>query len=652
MEQEAHLVNHIKKMCNLGYGYTRVEVADLATNYAIDLGLKDRTDKPLSLQWFRSFMDRWPDIKLQRPRALSLSRAKSASKEAVDLYFNELEYILDKYDLKNKPQCIYNIDEKGISPEHSPPKVVGDAQLKSSVITSEKDKTTTIIAAGNAMGTQIPPFLVFAGQRFRQELLQGCVPGTSGDVSPSGWSNSDIFKTYLQTHFLNYVQGLTKDQPILVIFDGHKSHVSISVIDWAKANNIILLVLPAHTSHLLQPLDVGCFGPLNKIYHHSCHKFMRENHCKITKYNVGELCTNAYVKALSFDNLKASFRRTGIFPFDKSPYPPQVYLPSTVYTETDEQIQDMDSVTDEQNDIPQTPEQTDRIDSSPPMDEIQVPADSPPMDLSPDILTQVPVDAPCLGLSPDLSTQAPAYSPPMDLSPDIFHFLDDPDFDSVVDKPDKTCDGQDESMTLTNRPMDTTETDSSFFQSLEKGLLGKTLKKNNRKYLSKIVSGKAITEENIIKCVKEHCQSAKAKSTSKSVVNKKQTGKCINIKKQKNDVKQKRGVKSSCNKIKCNSSVAKPSTSGLQVVYISDSEESLFDHESQMSQSELCCVCNKFYPEKLKECGDLTIAKWGQCMYNECSHWVHLRFCCEIRVLRTHSVFYCPCHGLPCLQEE
>ena len=58
-----------------------------------------------------------------------------------------------------------------------------------------------------------------------------------------------------------------------------------------------------------------------------------------------------------------------------------------------------------------------------------------------------------------------------------------------------------------------------------------------------------------------------------------------------------------------------PGTSGLQTIYllVSDSEfeDSLYDHESQMSQSELCCVCKKIILKKLKECGDLTIAKWG-----------------------------------------
>ena len=744
-EQEAHLVEHIKKMAKLGYGYTRTEVTSLATDFAVDLDLKKKSDKPLSLQWFRSFMDRWPELKAQRPRALAMSRAKNTSEEVVNTYFTELENILTKYNLVDKPQCIYNIDEKGVSPEHNPPKVVGGADAQPPAVTSERDHTTTIIGAGNAMGTQIPPFLVFAGHRMRQELLQGCTPGTTGDVSPTGWSNSDIFKTYLEDHFINYVQGLSEEQPIIILYDGHKSHVSLGVIDWAKAHNIILFVLPAHTSHLLQPLDVGCFGPLSKILSNSCHKYMRENHCKITRYNIGELCTNAYVKALSPDNLKSSFRRTGIYPLNKAPYPSQVYLPATVYRETSEpdgHALDTNNNTDGHDDstVPQSPEQTDMNDISSPMDVTpdvtQVPietprnlsadiltqalVDSPPMDLSPDIVTQAPVDSPPMDLSPDIVTQAPVNFPPIELSPDPWRFLDDSDFDmddgdttDTIHDNDLIFDGQE---TDKDRHVDKTITDSpvlcTFFNGREQSMLNRNEPKNNRKYLSKIVSGKAITEESVIESIKEHCQSKKctekgSKNTSSKTVNKQKKGKDSieksndrqkkgkgstteksnhkqkgkgNISEKSNARQkgkgesstriaekssdgQKSGTGSSkLKKEKCvdtkqkktNHDLSpKPGPSGLQVIYISDSDdESLYDHESQMSESDLCCVCNKFYPEQLRQCGDLTIAKWGQCDYNGCLHWVHLRFCCEVRVLRTHHIFYCPCHGLPCLQEE
>ena len=47
----------------------------------------------------------------------------------------------------------------------------------------------------------------------------------------------------------------------LLIFDGHNSHLTKAVVNVAVSNNIELyeLCLPAHTSSVLQPLDVGVF---------------------------------------------------------------------------------------------------------------------------------------------------------------------------------------------------------------------------------------------------------------------------------------------------------------------------------------------------------------------------------------------------------
>ena len=51
--------------------------------------------------------------------------------------------------------------------------------------------------------------------------------------------------------------------------DGHGSHATREFIQYAEQQQIQLFALPAHTTHLLQPLDVGCFQPL-KWYHGRC----------------------------------------------------------------------------------------------------------------------------------------------------------------------------------------------------------------------------------------------------------------------------------------------------------------------------------------------------------------------------------------------
>ncbi|XP_062615613.1 uncharacterized protein LOC134277310 [Saccostrea cucullata] len=223
IDQEARLVEHIKLMANYGYGYTRSEVVDLATSLAIHLGLREK-DKPFTLNWFYSFLSRWPELKTIKARGLAMTRAKSASQENIDKYFQELEKIISKYNLQDKPYCIYNVDEKGINFQHKPPNVVSSKQSKPPGIVSENSPTLTIIGAGNALGTQIPPYLIFLGARMNPDPLQNCSEGTAGTVSASGWSNTNIFQKYLSEHFMKYVQGLTNNQPVLLMYDGHKSH--------------------------------------------------------------------------------------------------------------------------------------------------------------------------------------------------------------------------------------------------------------------------------------------------------------------------------------------------------------------------------------------------------------------------------------------
>ena len=48
----------------------------------------------------------------------------------------------------------------------------------------------------------------------------------------------------------------------MLICDGHDSHISVAFIYHCMQNDIILLLLLPHSSHLMQPLDISVFGPL------------------------------------------------------------------------------------------------------------------------------------------------------------------------------------------------------------------------------------------------------------------------------------------------------------------------------------------------------------------------------------------------------
>ena len=64
----------------------------------------------------------------------------------------------------------------------------------------------------------------------------------------------------------------------LLILDGHHSHNNLRFYEYAWDNKIILLSYPGHSTHLLQPLDVGLFPPLQ-----TAHGDVVEVHMKETR---------------------------------------------------------------------------------------------------------------------------------------------------------------------------------------------------------------------------------------------------------------------------------------------------------------------------------------------------------------------------------
>jgi hypothetical protein len=75
---------------------------------------------------------------------------------------------------------------------------------------------------------------------------------------------------------------------------------------------------------------------------------------------------------------------------------------------------------------------------------------------------------------------------------------------------------------------------------------------------------------------------------------------------------------------------------------VSDSESSDSERESQIDESDKCCVCKLFYPKQVKESISLLITKWVQCDNLSCKHLVHLNFCTSASTaVRRATKFYC-----------
>jgi hypothetical protein len=104
----------------------------------------------------------------------------------------------------------------------------------------------------------------------------------------------------------------------LLICDGHDSHITASWIAHCMNNNIILMVLPPHSSHLTQPLDVGVFKPLKTLMASAIEPLVSTELHRIMKAEWLLSYVQAHDGAFSIRNIQSGFSGTGIMPFNPS----------------------------------------------------------------------------------------------------------------------------------------------------------------------------------------------------------------------------------------------------------------------------------------------------------------------------------------------
>jgi hypothetical protein len=102
----------------------------------------------------------------------------------------------------------------------------------------------------------------------------------------------------------------------LLVIDGHESHNSLEFQQYCKDNKIITLCMPPHLSHLLQPLDVGCFSPLKKAYGRQAEDLIRNHINHITKIEFLPCFIAAFHASITKSNIQGGFRGAGLVPLD------------------------------------------------------------------------------------------------------------------------------------------------------------------------------------------------------------------------------------------------------------------------------------------------------------------------------------------------
>lgn len=319
--QEENMLNsYLLNSSSIHFGLTMLQTRILAYEYAQKLNKtfpeKWNLEKRAGIDWMKSFLKRHKNISLRKPENTSLARATSFNPANVNAFFTNYKSVLEKYMFE--PNRIINLDETGITTVLPSPKVLTEKGKKQvgQIVSSERGQLVTFTGIITATGSALPPIYVFPRVHAKDHFVNGGPIGAIGLAHKSGWMTAELFMDVLK-HIVRHLSP-SKENPILLLIDNHKSHISLPALCFCKENGIVVLSFPPHCSHRLQPLDVAVYGPFKAMLKSAFNNHMATHPGKqITIYDIPHLSKQPFLLTFIPKNITKAFESTGLWPLNE-----------------------------------------------------------------------------------------------------------------------------------------------------------------------------------------------------------------------------------------------------------------------------------------------------------------------------------------------
>ena len=274
----------------------------------------------LGINWAYKFVKRHPELRTRYNQRITYQRAKQEDPRVIISWFQAVHAAIQEHGIHEDD--IWNFDETGFAMG-----LCSTSKVITAVERSERPCTViqgncewvTIIETVSSKGIHIPPVIILKAASQQAAWYQE--PALSKDwwiaTSKNGWTTDEIGLHWLKEVFEPYSRCYTTGAKRLLILDGHSSHLTAEFDTFCKKNAIVCLCMPAHASHLLQPLDVGVFGLLKRAYRKLLEKRMIAGNNHIDKEDFLSLYPPACAKVFTPDNICKGFAGAGLKPLDK-----------------------------------------------------------------------------------------------------------------------------------------------------------------------------------------------------------------------------------------------------------------------------------------------------------------------------------------------
>jgi DDE superfamily endonuclease/Tc5 transposase DNA-binding domain len=248
--------------------YKPVNYTQLA-KIAENLARENYPSRPLGKNWVSRFIKRSPALSHGRSQPFPINRIQSIIPNQVKGWFRHFQEVIQRYNIK--PGNIWNMDEIGCQMGHSQKEnvVFNRTMGPPKAVTTGMTAWVSILECISMDGRALTPLVIHRGTLAHAPLDTWFPPSDECPhwfygFTKKGWTDNDYALAWLTEVFLPLTH--RDDEWRLLLVDGHGSH-STGEFQWeCLRNQVALVYLLPHSTHLTQPADLGPFAQLKNHY--------------------------------------------------------------------------------------------------------------------------------------------------------------------------------------------------------------------------------------------------------------------------------------------------------------------------------------------------------------------------------------------------
>ena len=272
---------------------------------------------PLGCHWVEKFLNRHHSLKSCFCTLLDKERINAVNYETINHWFKLFSDTMKQYNIEKRD--VYNMDEKGFAVGQAGKQkvVVSKANLNAYMCQNGSREWVSLLECISADGALLPAFVIFKAKTQRKAWMNELERGNNIAISDKGWTNNTLAFEWFKRVFDPYSKKRQQGEYRLLILDRHASHITSEVIQFCINEKIILACLPAHTTHVLQPLDVGFFQPFGSLYRTKLLRLIKwDSSANVDRVDFIDLYQRARSKTAKLTTIFSAWQKALLFPLD------------------------------------------------------------------------------------------------------------------------------------------------------------------------------------------------------------------------------------------------------------------------------------------------------------------------------------------------